>query len=60
MVADDVCISFSLCQAISTVVLGMKREAAKIASKLQNFEQKQHHMDIAQEMLRFTHKDRNW
>ena len=29
----------------------MKRAAAKIVPKLQNFEQKQRHMDIAQEML---------
>ena len=29
----------------------MKRSAAKIVSKLQNFEQQQRRMDIAQEML---------
>ena len=29
----------------------MKRTAAKIVPKLLNFEQKQHHMDIVQEML---------
>ena len=34
-----------------TDVLGMKRAAAKIVSKLQNFEQKQRHMNNAQEML---------
>ena len=50
-VADDIGISFGLCQAIFTDVLGMKREAAKIVPKCQNFDQKQCHMDIAQEML---------
>ena len=34
----------------------MKHATAKIAPKLQNFEQKQHRMDIAQEMLK-TFKD---
>ena len=36
-VADDVGISFGSCQAIFTNVLGMKRAAAKIVPKLQNF-----------------------
>ena len=49
-VADDVGISFGSCQAIFTDVLGMKRAAAKIVPILQNFEQKQRRMDIAQEM----------
>ena len=40
-VAANVGISFGLCQAIFTDVLGMKRVAAKIFPKLQNFEQKQ-------------------
>ena len=35
----------------------MKRILAKIFPKLLNFEQKQHRMDIAQEMLRFAQKD---
>ena len=30
-------------------ILGTKREAAKIVLKVQNFEQKQRHIDIAQE-----------
>ena len=38
--ANDVGISFDLCQAIFMDVLGMKCSAAKIVSKLQNFEQK--------------------
>ena len=50
-VTDDVCISFGLCQAIFTDVLGMKRAAVKIVSKLLNLEQKQQRMDIAQKML---------
>ena len=50
-VADDVGILFGSCQAIFMDVLGMKCAAAKIVSKLLNFEQKQRRMDIAQEML---------
>ena len=50
-VADDIGISFGLCQAIFMDVLDMKRATAKIVPKLLNFEQTQHCMDIAQEML---------
>ena len=50
-VANDVGISFGLCQAIFMDVLGMKCAAEKIVSKLLNFEQKLLRMDIAQEML---------
>ena len=50
-VADDVGISFGSCQAIFTSVLGMKRAAAKIITKMLNFERKQRRMDIPQEML---------
>ena len=49
--ADDVGISFGSCQAIFTDVLRTKRMTAKIVPKLLNFEQKQRHMDNAQEML---------
>ena len=42
---------FGSCQAIFTNVLGIKHAAAKIFPKLQNFEQKQWCLDIAQEML---------
>ena len=49
--ADDVDISFGSCQAIFTHVLGMKCAAAKIVTRLQNFEQNQRRMVIAQEML---------
>ena len=45
----------------------MKRAAAKLIPKLQNFEQKQRSMDIAQEMLTtfnydpgFAQKSHNW
>ena len=51
-VADYVGISYGSCQEIFTNVLGMRRAAAKIVPKLLNFEQKQHRMNIAQEMLR--------
>ena len=51
VVADDVDISFGLCEAIFTDLLGMKRAAAKIVPKLLNFKQKQRRMDIAQEIL---------
>ena len=49
--ADFVNISFGLCQVIFTYILGKKRASAKIVPKLLNFEQKQHRIDIAQEML---------
>ena len=35
--ANDVGISFRLCQAIFTDILGMKQAAAKIVTKLLNF-----------------------
>ena len=47
-VADDVGISFGSCQAIFTDIFGMKSASAIIVSKS---EQKQHRMDIAEEML---------
>ena len=50
-VTDDIGISFRSCQAIFMAVLDMKRAATKIVPKLKNFEQKQHRMDIAQDML---------
>ena len=55
-VTDDVAI-FGLCQVIFKDVLGMKRAAAKIVSKLLNFEQKQRRINIAQKMLTKGH---NW
>ena len=62
-VADDVGISFGLCQAIFMDALGMKRAARKLVPKLLNCEQKQRSMDIAQVMLatfRFPQKGHNW
>ena len=56
-VAYDVGISFVSCQAIFTKVLVMKPAAAKIVTKLLNFEQKQCHMDNAQEMLPTFNED---
>ena len=49
--ADDIGITFSSWKAIFTNILGMKRAAVKIVSKLLNFEQKQCRMDIAQKIL---------
>ena len=49
--------TFGSCQAIFTDVLGMKRGAAKIVPKLQNFEQKQRRINIAQEMLAMFNDD---
>ena len=51
LVADDVDISFGSCQAIFMHVLGMKLVAVKIVPKFVNFEQKQHRMEIVQQML---------
>ena len=56
-VADDVDISFGSCQVIFTDVLGMQRAAGKIVSKLLNFKQKQHRMNITQEMLKTFNDD---
>ena len=50
-VADDVGIPFGSWQAIFTDVLGVKRAAEKIISKLLNFEQKECCMDFAYKML---------
>ncbi|XP_018346773.1 PREDICTED: histone-lysine N-methyltransferase SETMAR-like [Trachymyrmex septentrionalis] len=56
-IADDVGISFGSCQAIFSDVLGMKRVAAKFVPKLLNFDQKQHRVDIAQELLNEVNND---
>ena len=45
-IAGDVGISFGSSQAIFTDVLSMKRAAAKIVSKLLNFEKKQCRMEM--------------
>ena len=44
-------------QFFLTIVLRMKRKAAKIVPKLQNFEQKQCRIDSAQEMLATLNDD---
>ena len=43
--------TYSSLQSIFTNVLGVKRAAPKVVSKLLNYEQKQHRMYTAQEML---------
>ena len=58
-VAYDVGISFGSCQAIFTNVLGMERAAAKILPTLLTFQQKQHRMDIVEEMLTTFSDDPN-
>ena len=50
-VADDVEISFDLCQVIFKNILSKKRAAQKIVSKLLNFQQKYRCIDFVQEML---------
>ena len=45
------------CRAIFADVLGMKRVTVKIVPKLLNFEQKQRHMVIDQEMLSTFYED---
>ena len=56
-VADDIRILFFSCQVIFMDILGKKREAAKIVSKLLNNEQNIRRMDIAQEMLTIFNDD---
>ena len=56
-IADDIGISFGSWQAIFTDILSMKRTAAKIVPKLQNFEQNQSRMDIAQVILTMFNDD---
>ena len=56
-VTDDVGISFGSCQVNFMDILDMKRVAARIVPKLQNFEQKQRRIDITQEMLKTFNDD---
>ncbi|KAL4112906.1 hypothetical protein QTP88_016625 [Uroleucon formosanum] len=56
-VADDVGISIGSCHNIFSNVLGMKRVAAKFIPKLLNFDQKNNHMKIAQELLNDINDD---
>ena len=58
-VAEDLNISIGLCHSIITNSLGMRRVAAKFIPKLLNFEQKQHRINIAQELLDSVRDDPN-
>lgn len=49
--------SFSLWQTIFTHVLGMRQEAAKCVQKLLVFAQKQHQIELAQELLNEVNDD---
>ncbi|XP_023248651.1 putative uncharacterized protein FLJ37770 [Copidosoma floridanum] len=58
-VAEDLNISIGSCHSIFTNDLGMTRVAAKFVPKLLNFDQKQHRINIAQEMLDSVRDDPN-
>lgn len=58
-VAEDVNISIGSCHSIITNSLGMSRVAAKFVPKLLNFDQKQHRINIAQELLDSVRDDPN-
>lgn len=50
-VAEEIGISYGTCEAIFADVLNMKQVAAKFVPKLLNFQQKQHRVTIAEQML---------
>ncbi|UYV85018.1 hypothetical protein LAZ67_X004290 [Cordylochernes scorpioides] len=58
-VAEDLNISIGSCQSIFINDLGMRRVAAKFVPKLLNCDQKQHRMNIANEMLDSVRNDPN-
>ncbi|UYV79043.1 hypothetical protein LAZ67_17000846 [Cordylochernes scorpioides] len=58
-VAEDLNISIVSCHSIFINDLGMRRVAAKFVPKLLNCDQKQHRMDIANEMLDSVRDDPN-
>ncbi|UYV82536.1 hypothetical protein LAZ67_21002715 [Cordylochernes scorpioides] len=58
-VAEDLNISIGSCHSIFINDLGMRRVAAKFVPKLLNCDQKQHRMDIANEMLDSVRDDPN-
>ncbi|UYV63365.1 hypothetical protein LAZ67_2003861 [Cordylochernes scorpioides] len=58
-VAEDLNISISSCHSIFINDLGMRRVAAKFVPKLLNCDQKQHRMNIANEMLDSVRDDPN-
>ena len=58
-VAEDLNISIGSCHSIFTNDLGMRRVAAKFVPKLLNFDQKQHRINIAKELLDSVRDDSN-
>ncbi|UYV63026.1 hypothetical protein LAZ67_2002885 [Cordylochernes scorpioides] len=58
-VAEDLNISIGSCHSIFINDLGIRRVAAKFVPKLLNCDQKQHHMNIANEMLDSVRDDPN-
>ncbi|UYV75446.1 hypothetical protein LAZ67_13000301 [Cordylochernes scorpioides] len=58
-VAEDLNISIGSCHSIFNNDLGMRRVAAKFVPKLLNCDQKQHRMNIANEMLDSVRDDPN-
>ena len=56
-VAEDLNTSIGSCYSIFTNNLGMRRVAAKFVSKLLNFDQKQHRINTAKELLDSVRKD---
>ncbi|KYN39705.1 hypothetical protein ALC56_05908 [Trachymyrmex septentrionalis] len=58
-VAEDLNISICWCHSIFTNDLGMRRVAAKFVPKLLNFDQKQHRINIAKELLDSVRDDPN-
>ncbi|UYV65531.1 hypothetical protein LAZ67_3004610 [Cordylochernes scorpioides] len=58
-VSEDLNISISSCHSIFINDLGMRRVAAKFVPKLLNCDQKQHRMNIANEMLDSVRDDPN-
>ncbi|KYN43894.1 hypothetical protein ALC56_01629 [Trachymyrmex septentrionalis] len=58
-VAEDLNISIGSCHSIFTNDLGMRRVAAKFVPKLLNFDQKQHRINIAKELLDSVRDDPN-
>ncbi|UYV84074.1 hypothetical protein LAZ67_X001101 [Cordylochernes scorpioides] len=58
-VSEDLNISIGSCHSIFINDLGMRRVAAKFVPKLLNCDQKQHHMNIANEMLDSVRDDPN-
>ena len=58
-VAEDLNISIGSCHSIFTNDLDMRRAAAKFVPKLLNFDQKQHRINIAKELLDSIRDDPN-